>query len=146
MFVSCPGMGVAPSWAAAKCVLLDNVPSLCGCLALVKNHSRASGFVIPSSKGYYEAVQWDNIHKEPSTRHRVSTPHVLFIIFYRDLEHVHNLNKSRFFFLIWKVIMIDIFLVVMPTIVMPPKGLFSTSFTSIFLTNNEEYLTTLRTR
>ena len=42
--------------------------------------------------------------------------------------------------------MIDIFLVVMPTIVMPPKGLFSTSFTSIFLTNNEEYLTTLRTR
>lgn len=57
MFVSCPGMGVAPSLAAAKCVLLGTVPSLRGCLALVKNHSRVSGFVIPSSKGYYEAVQ-----------------------------------------------------------------------------------------
>ena len=57
MFVSCPGMGVAPSLATAKCVLLGNGPSLRGCLALVKNYSRVSQFVIPSSKGYYEAVQ-----------------------------------------------------------------------------------------
>ena len=128
MFVSCPGMGVAPSLATAKCVLLGNGPSLCRCLALVKNHSRVSQFVIPSSKGYYEAVQWDNIQKEPSTWHTVSMPHMLFIIFYRDLEHVHNLNKSHFFFLIWKIIMIDIFLVVMPTVVMPPKAYFPPPF------------------
>lgn len=57
MFISCPGLGVSPSLVTAKCVLSGNGPSLCACLALVKNHSRVSGLVIPSSKGYYEAVQ-----------------------------------------------------------------------------------------
>ena len=65
MFVPCRGLGVSPSVATAQCVLLGNEPSLCACLAVMNNHSRISGIVMPSSKGYCETVQRNNIHREP---------------------------------------------------------------------------------
>lgn len=55
-------------------------PSPCACLAIVKNHSRVLGIIIPFSKSCHEAGQWDDIHKEPSTQHVVDIPYMLLII------------------------------------------------------------------
>lgn len=98
MFASCPGLRESPPLAPAKCALPGSGPGLCAYLAAVENHSRVPRITIPFPKSCREAVQRDDIRKEPSAQHMVSTPQMPFMIFCRDLEPVYNLDGRLFFF------------------------------------------------
>lgn len=98
MFASCPGLRASLPLATAKCVLPGSGPSLCAYLAAVENHNSVPGITISFPKSCREAVQRDDIRKEPSAQHMVSTPQMPFMIFCRDLEPVYNLDGRLIFF------------------------------------------------
>lgn len=96
MFASCPGLRESPPLAPAKCARPGSGPGLCAYLAAVKNHSRVPGITIPFPKSCREAVQRNDICKEPSAQPVVSTPQMPFMIFRRDC--IQFRWKAYFFF------------------------------------------------